>query len=310
MIDILTGFAVIVLAVFVGWIGARTGVLRGEARTVLASLTFNILAPFLLFSVLSEADVASLFSALLPVSALAALSMMAIFALVALLVWRRTLAHTVIGSLSSGYVNGNNFGIPIAVYMLGDAAYSAPIVLLQLLLFAPVGLAVLGATVEGRTSFAAIVRSTLLNPIILGSLLGVIVAVSGLDLPPLVSEPVALIGHAAVPIMLISFGMSLYGQRILSARGTRRDILLATTLKLLAMPAAAWAIGSFVFGLSGHDLYAVTVLAALPTAQNVFVFSQRYETAETVARDTVFLTTAGSLPVLFVIALLLGGSLG
>ena len=40
-----------------------------------------------------------------------------------LLLWRRgARPHTVIGSLASGYVNGNNFGIPIAVYMLGDAA--------------------------------------------------------------------------------------------------------------------------------------------------------------------------------------------
>ena len=89
---------------------------------MLARLNFNVLAPFLLFSVLATADVGALFSALLPVSALTAIAMMAVFALVSLLVWRRTLAHTVIGSLASGYVNGNNFGIPIAVYMLGDAA--------------------------------------------------------------------------------------------------------------------------------------------------------------------------------------------
>ena len=83
-------------------------------------------------------------------------------------------------------------------------------------------------------------------------------------------------------------------------------MLLAATLKLVAMPLAAWALGRFVFGLEGIELYAVTVLAALPTAQNVFVFAQRYETAEIVARDTVFLTTIGSVPALLAVALLLG----
>lgn len=307
MIDILTGFAVITLAVLVGWVVARTGVLPPEARPVLAKLNLTVLGPFLLFSVLSTADVGTLFSALLPVSAAAAAAMMVVFAAVSLLVWRRTVAHTVIGALASGYVNGNNFGIPIAVYMLGDAALAGPIVLLQLLLFAPVGLAVLGATVEGRTSVAGIVRGTLLNPIIVGSLLGVLVAVSGLELPPMISEPVDLIGHAAVPLMLIAFGMSLHGKRLLAPGPERRDVLLATVLQLVAMPLAAWALGTFVFGLDRADVYAVTVLAALPTAQNVFVFAQRYSTAETVARDTVFLTTAGSLPVLFAVALLLGG---
>lgn len=306
MIGILTGFAVIALAVFVGWLAARTGALPPEARPVLARLNFNVLAPFLLFSVLATADVGALFSALLPVSAVTAVAMMAIFALVALLAWRRSLPHTVIGSLASGYVNGNNFGIPIAVYMLGDAAWSAPVVLLQLLLFAPIALAVLGATVEGRTSAWVIVRSTLTNPIIIGSLAGVIVAVTGIELPPIVLEPIELIGHAAVPLMLIAYGLSLHGQRLLEPGTGRRDVLLATVLKLLVMPPLAWALGRFAFGLEGIELYAVTVLAALPTAQNVFVFAQRYETAEVVARDTVFLTTMGSVPVLFAVALLLG----
>jgi len=72
------------------------------------------------------------------------------------------------------------------------------------------------------------------------------------------------------------------------------------------MPAAAWALGRFAFGLDGDALYAVTVLAALPTAQNVFTYAQRYETAEIVARDTVFITAIGSVAVLFAVALLLG----
>lgn len=306
MIQILTGFAVIALAVFVGWLAGRLGVLGPAARPVLAKLNFNVLAPFLLFSVLATADVGALFSALLPVSAIAAITMMLLFSLVSLLLWRRGVARTTIGSLAAGYVNGNNFGIPIAVYMLGDAAYSAPVVLLQLLLFAPVALAVLGATVEGRTSAWVIIRSTLTNPIIVGSLLGVLVAVSGIELPPIVLDPIELIGHAAVPLMLIAYGLSLHGQRLLEPGTGRRDVLLASTLKLIAMPVVAWALGRFVFGLDGIDLYAVTVLAALPTAQNVFVFAQRYETAEIVARDTVFLTTIGSVPALLAVALLLG----
>lgn len=306
MIGILTGFLVIALAVFVGWVTARTGLVGPEARPVLAKLNFNVLGPFLLFSVLSTADVGELFSTLLPVSAIAAAAMMLVFGLVSMLVLRRGLAQTVIGSLSSGYVNGNNFGIPIAVYMLGDAAYSAPIVLLQLLLFAPVALAVLGAVVERRTSVGAILRGTFTNPIIVGSLLGVGVAVSGLELPAMVLDPIELIGHAAVPLMLISYGMSLHGKRLLEAGSARVDVLIASSLKLVVMPLTAWAVGRFCFGLEGEALYAVTVLGALPTAQNVFNYAQRYETGEVLARDAIFVSTVGSAFVLTAIALLLG----
>lgn len=306
MIDILTGFAVIALAVFVGWLAGRTGVLGPNARPVLARLNFSVLSPFLLFSVLATADVQALFSALLPVSAIAAVAVMIVFSVISLLLLRRGVARTTIGALASGYVNGNNIGIPIALYLLGDAAYSAPVVLLQLLLFAPVALAVLGATVEGRTSVRGILRSTFTNPIIIGSLLGVLVSVSGIDLPAMLLDPIQLIGQAAVPLMLIAYGLSLHGSRIFEPGTGLRDVVTAATLKLVAMPAIAWALGAFVFGLEGRELYAVTVLAALPTAQNVFNFAQRYDTAEIVARDAVFLTTVGSVPVLFGISLLLG----
>jgi malonate transporter len=47
------------------------------------------------------------------------------------------------------------------------------------------------------------------------------------------------------------------------------------------------------------------VLAGLPTAQNVFVYAQRYERGVTLARDTVLITTVGSVPVLVLVALLL-----
>ena len=64
------------------------------------------------------------------------------------------------------------------------------------------------------------------------------------------------------------------------------------------MPLIAWAVAEFVFGLSAHDVLIVTVLAALPTAQNVFNYSQRFDVGEVISRDTVFLTTVGCVPVL------------
>lgn len=306
MVEIFTGFAVITLAVLIGYVTARLGLLGDDAGPMLSRLSFFVLAPFLLFSVLATADVATLFSSLLPVSAIAALAMMAAYALVARLAWRRDLGTTVIGALGSGYVNANNIGIPIAVYMLGNAAYSAPILLLQLLVFAPVALFTLDGQVAGRFSAGSLARSVATNPIILGSLAGLLVAASGVELPQLVLAPIESIGHAAVPVILIAFGMSLSGQRVLVPGSGRRDVVLAGLLKLFAMPAVAYLVGRFGFGLDDHALYAVTVLGALPSAQNVFLYAQRYGVGETVARDVVLVTTLGSLPVLFGIAVLLG----
>ncbi|MET0854495.1 MAG: AEC family transporter [Microterricola sp.] len=300
---VVTALAVIMLPILLGYIVGRTKVLGEHARPVLSRLVFFVLSPLLLFSVLSGADVHTLFSALLPVSAIAGVLMMVLFALFAT-IWRRPLAETVIGSLASGYVNANNMGIPIALYMLGDAAYAAPLVLLQLLVFTPIALAILDASVTGSTSLPRILGQTFRNPIIIGSLAGLFVALAGITLPAVVHDPIARVGEAAIPLMLISFGLSLAGQRMLSPGSGRRLVLAASALKLIAMPAVAWLLGALVFHLDQAALYAVVVLAALPTAQNVFNYAQRYDSGEILARDTVFVTTLGCVPVLLGITLL------
>lgn len=306
MIESLTGFVVVGLAIAVGYVIGRIDLLGEHARPVLARLTFFVLSPFLLFVVLAEADVRTLFSALLPVSAIAAVTVIAVYALIARFAWQRSAGEVVIGALSAGQVNSNNIGIPLSLYLLGSAAFPAPVILLQLLVFTPISMAILEAATSGGGSLRRSIGRALTNPIVIGSALGTIVSVSGIDLPPIIFEPATLLANACVPVLLISYGISLHGQRVLGPSGRRRDIVLATGLKLVIMPVVAWVVARFVFALSPADVLIVVVLAALPTAQNVFNYSQRYGVGETISRDTVFLTTIGCVPVLLAATLLLG----
>ena len=306
MLESLTGFVVVGLAIAIGYVIGRIDLLGEHARPVLARLTFFVLSPFLLFIVLAEADVRTLFSALLPVSAIAAVAVIAIYVLISRFAWHRSTGEVMIGALSAGQVNSSNIGIPLSLYLLGSAAYPAPVILLQLLVFTPISMTVLEAATAGHGSFWRAVGRALTNPIVIGSVLGTAVSVSGIQLPPIVFQPALLIANACVPVLLISYGISLYGQRVLGPSGRRRDIFLASGLKLVAMPLIAWAVAEFVFGLSAHEVLIVVVLAALPTAQNVFNYSQRYDVGETISRDTVFLTTIGCVPVLLLATILLG----
>jgi malonate transporter len=302
---VLVGFAIIGVVILIGYIVGRAGVLGEHAPFVLSRIVFFVLSPALLFTVLADADVHQLFSSMLAVSAVSAVLACLLFAGVALLVFRRKVPEAVIGSAASGYVNANNIGIPVAVYVLGNTAYSAPVILLQLLVLAPITLTILDITTSGKASLWRIVSRPLTNPLIIASVLGVVVSVTGLEIPQPVMEPFRIVGAAAVPVVLIAFGMSLHGQQLLAPGSGRRDILLASTVKLAVMPLIAWVFGRFVFGLDHDELFAAVVLAGLPTAQNIFVYAQRYDRGVTLARDTVLITTVGSVPVLVLVALLL-----
>jgi malonate transporter len=305
VLQVLTGFAIIGAVILVGYIVGRTNILGDNARPVLSRIVFFVLSPCLLFTVLAEADVHTLFSRLFAVSAISAIVAILVFFVVAKLIWRRSLADATVGAAASGYVNANNIGLPVAVYVLGNAAYPAPVILLQLIVLAPVILTILDVTTSGRASIGRILLQPVRNPLLIASVLGVLLAVTGVKLPDPVMAPFSLIGAAAVPVVLISFGMSLHGQRVFEAGSGRKDVVLATALKLALMPVVAWMLGHFVFGIAGKDLFAVVALAALPTAQNVYNYAQRYASAETLARDTVLITTIGSVPVLVLVAALL-----
>lgn len=305
MAGVLIGFAIIGAVIAAGYLVGRLGILGPHAEFVLGRFAFFVLSPALLFTVLAEADAAQLFSSLLPVSAIAALCCMTVFALIARVVWRRRVPETTIGSLASGYANANNIGLPIAAYVLGDPAFAAPVILLQLVIFTPIALTILDVSTSGSMSVRRVLSQPIRNPLIIGSALGLVLSVTGVTLPDAVMEPFHLIGAAAVPTVLLLFGMSLHGRRILEPGSGRRDILLAVALKLVAMPTLAWALGAFVFGLGGLPLFAVVVLAALPTAQNVFNYALRFDRAVPVARDSVLITTVLSVPALVVIAALL-----
>ncbi|KIP51334.1 AEC family transporter [Leucobacter komagatae] len=305
MLDALTGFVVVGFAIFIGWILGRTGALDAHARGVLSTLVFWVLSPALLFTVLAQAEVSVLFSSLLPVSASAALAVIGVYAAVARFIWRRPAGEALIGALAAGQVNANNIGIPLSLYILGSAAYPAPVVLFQLLVLTPVTLSILEVTAGGPFRLSSIGRA-LTNPIIIGSALGVAVSASGITLPTMVFAPIELIANACVPVLLISFGVSLHGQRVLSEAGSRAEVFLASGLKLLVMPALAWLAATYVFGLDSAEVLIVVVLAALPSAQNVFNYAQHFGVGEVVARDTVFITTVGCIPILFLATVLLG----
>ena len=48
-----------------------------------------------------------------------------------------------------------------------------------------------------------------------------------------------------------------------------------------------------------------TVIAALPTAQNIFVIASRYERSTVLARDAIFASTILSVPAVAIVAALL-----
>jgi predicted permease len=304
---VIEGFATIGLVIALGALLAQLGVVDDRARVVLSRIAFFVASPALMVTVLGDTDVTEVLSKNLVATVVGVLVPTVLYVVAARVVWHRELAETVIGSLSSAYVNAGNLGLPIAAYVLGDAALVAPTLLLQLLVLQPLALAILDHATSGRRfSVGRAMARPLTNPLTVGSLLGLVLSLTGFDLPAALQDPLELVGGMAVPSMLIAYGISLrLGPR--PGHGTSAvEVGLVSVLKLVVQPVTAYLVARFVLGVGDTGLLAVTVLAALPTAQNIFVHATRYGRGEVLARDSIFVTTLASVPVVLVIAAVLG----
>lgn len=306
MAGVLTGFAVIGLLIVVGYVLSRTGIVPPQTRRALNDVAFYAASPALLFTVMARADVGEVFSGYLLGILLANLIVASIYLVVARTVLTRDRSALVMGATASVYANSNNMGLPIAVFVLGDPQYAAPLILLQTCVLMPAILLVLDLASTGRRiSLRRVVTQPLRAPIVLASALGVLVTITGREVPRILWAPVDTLGGAAVPLMLIAFGISLHGQCVLEAGTGRRQVLLASALKVMALPAVAFLVTRVVLGLPPDLVFAATVICALPTAQNVYQFSLHHDAAPVLARDTVLITTFASFPVILLIAALL-----
>ena len=207
MLGALQGFSTITAVIAVGWVLAHRGILGLEARQILADLAFFVASPALLLVVLAKAPVGEVLSSGVVVAAASAATVMAVAAAVARWRWRVGVGETVMAALCAGYVNSGNLGLPIALYVLGNVAYAAPVLLLQLLVLTPVSMTILDSQLPGaRAGLAARIAGLFRNPITLGALAGLVLSVTHVQLPPVLLDPITLIGNLAVPCMLVACG--------------------------------------------------------------------------------------------------------
>ncbi|MER5572821.1 AEC family transporter [Streptomyces massasporeus] len=306
MQGVLSGFAVIAVVIGVGYLIGRRGYLGDGGREVLTKLAFHVASPALLFTTLAQADLSVIFSDRLLVTAMSTAAAAGVFVAVgAARGWG--VGRTTIGALCSSYVNSGNLGIPIAVYVLGDASLVAPVLLFQLVGVTPVALTVLDLASGGqKRPLWQRLLTPLRNPIALGSLAGVAASASGLTVPGPLLDPLTLIGNMSVPAVLLAFGISLRGSTLPLRGAERAPVLLAVALKSVFQPLVAYALAAGVFGLRGALLLDVVVTSALPAAQNLFTYASSYRVGEVLAREAILLSTVLAVPVLVVVAAVLG----
>lgn len=138
MSGIATALGTLAAIVLVGWVLGRRRLLGVNAAPVLARITFTVTIPALLLATVAHADLGLLFSRTAVVTAVSTSVVIAAAVIVLRGVWHLGVGQTTVATLASSYLNAVHLGIPIAVYLVGDAVAVVPTLLFQQLLVAPV----------------------------------------------------------------------------------------------------------------------------------------------------------------------------
>ena len=291
--------------ILIGYLAAR--VTRQPAEALGWMNTFIIYAalPALFFKLVSRTPVEDLARIDFIVTDIAATYV--IFVLVFLIsryLRRAPFADSTIQAFGGAYGNIGYMGPGLALLAFGEAA-AVPVALIVCLenathfMVAPAMMAVAGGDRRPPLQLAAdVVRKVALHPFILSTALGFLVAASGVAVPEAASRLVDYLAQAAAPCALFAMGVTL------ALRPLRRipvEISYLAAAKLVIHPAAVYLALSLTGDFDPVWVYSAVLLAALPTATNVFVISQQYGIWQERASATVLITTILSvltLPVL------------
>ena len=298
-------FAIFVI-VALGWVAGKLRWLgdKDPART-LSNAAFYIFIPALLFRTTARVEFSQL-----PWSTLAAFFVPVMAVLVFVYVWQRwwnrkrrlPVAAPSVRAITATFGNTVQVGIPMATALFGEAGLSIHITIISLhaltLLTVLTTLVELDLARESRAlghsdahllqTLGRTVRNTLIHPVVLPVLAGLVWNGTGVKLPVFVDEILQTLAQAVVPLCLVLIGMSLayYG-----VRGAVKSALVLSAFKLLIVPALVFGVGRWAIGLDGLPLAVVVLAAAMPIGANALIFSQRYETLEAEATAAIVFST-------------------
>mgnify|MGYP006945932689 FL=1 len=87
------------------------------------------------------------------------------------------------GAAAASYYNSVNIGLPIATYVIGDANYAIPALVLQMAVLSPFIIARLNAQGTSLRSIWRSVVSGVTAPVVLAAVAGFIVSAAGWQMP-------------------------------------------------------------------------------------------------------------------------------
>ena len=299
MIDILLG--VMLPVVLVAAIGSAVAQRAGLTAEPIATLTFNLLSPALVFQ--SLRDIRATSSTVGRVVAVIIIGF-AITAVVSAL-WSRATgedrATAAAAALCSAVANMGNMGLPVAALAFGERGLDVAAVAFVVSSVLTYSVGVVIASLAAGPARGAL-SAPLRVPALWASAAALAVRYGGVPVPGFVEDTAATMAGAAIPLMLVVLGLQIRNHAPTMA--DLRPVGGALAVRLCIGPAVA-AAAVATMGLEGVPGRTVILLGGMPTAVNTTILAAQYDAKPGLVTQAVVASSLVSLVTLTTLLLLL-----
>ncbi len=233
-----------------------------------------------------------------------ALSLFLLFALLVkvlglLFGWNLSYQNTMM--LASAFPNTGNYGLPIVFFAFGDEGMAIAIiyVVTQSLLMNSAG--IFYASNHEKTPKKDIFVTILRMPGFIAIMIGLLIKIIDARVPEAISNATALLGQAAVPVLLTLLGITLASIQI---KNVVKFIGTAAILKLIAFPAIGFLLLTLLYPAGSLESKVLLVAVATPAAATTTLLAIKFDMNPDMVSSAMFVSTLASvitIPILLLI---------
>ncbi|MEM2911879.1 MAG: AEC family transporter [Candidatus Bathyarchaeia archaeon] len=281
----------IFLLMGLGFLSRKIGLLKSGDERVLSAYVYYFALPALFLSNLSEATLNEENLRFIVIGIIPILIALILYTIIyfALRLSRETfyllILSTVFGSLAF-------FGIPFIMFAFpNEGEYLATLSASTIsIISVPVSIAVLESYRLGKTSIVTeakiIVKKLSANPLIISIIIGIILSLTGAEIPEPILAPLRMLGNTTAVVAIFMLGVFFYGRKYANLTRAFKLSLLRTVF----LPSIAF-IAATLFALPTLPKATLVVMHSVPIAVSMMVLSERYNFHKETIASTIIVSS-------------------
>lgn len=285
----LKAVAPLFIYMLIGVLVRRTGIIASEDVRKLNHFAFVVFFPCLMFENVYGADIGKSFNVKLIGYGLA--SILTIYFLSVLLTVKMKDRPAMRGAVIQAVYRSNFviMGLPVAmnIYGRGNLSITAMMIAVIVPLFNILAVITLEYFRSGRPNVRVMTFGIIKNPLIIGTLTGIAVTISGYEIPQIPEDIINDMGSIATPLALIILGASF---EFSSVGRMKRELIICVLARLVIVP-GIFVSAAAMLGFEDIELISLLAMFAAPAAISSYTMAEEMGSDSELAGNVVIFSS-------------------